>query len=171
VGTGLLLAAGYVALSRVLGPWFNFAAWDLAWYGWRFDADTALQFVTGAVLGRFGPCVVGTVLSCALVSRPWMGRRGVWAMLACGTLVGAVVAILHGEGDGAALAPCLVLVSVVGTVSLQRVARHLAANFEDDGRNGESVALAGLSLQFLVLASVAATTPWVAVLVRRMGLG
>ncbi len=167
IATGVLLAAGYVAVWRALGPWFNFAAWDVTWMGWRPDPEAALTLLTGVVLGRFGLCALATVLSCAMIARPWSGRRGLWAVLALGTLVSALVATQRARFDGAPIAPCIVLVCILGTMSLQRIARHLSARFDSGAMDGESVVLVGLSLQFLVLGSLAISTPWVAALVRR----
>jgi hypothetical protein len=168
LATAALVAGGHLALWQTLGPWFNYAAWDAAWSGWRADPEAALQFVTGAVLGRFGLCALGVVLSCAMVARPWTGRRGVWAMLAFGTLVGALASTQRVGDDGTLFVPCIVLVSVLGALSLQRVAQHLSASFDSDERDGESVVMAGIALQFLVLASMAASAPWVPPLLARL---
>jgi len=166
LATGVLGAAAFALLSRVFGPWFNFAAWDGAWGGFQPSAQAALHFLSGTLLGNLSVCALVTLLSCAMATRPWEGRRGIWTCLAAGALLGALVATQRAGSDASPLTPCIVLAFVIGPLALQRVARHLSASFDNDSRDGEGIVLAALALQFLLLGSLATTAPWVTTLLQ-----
>jgi len=164
LGVGILGGAAFALLSHAFGPWFNFAAWDGAWGGFVPSVPAALRFISGTLLGTLNVCALVTLLSCAMATRPWEGRRGLWTCLAAASLIGALVATQRPGPDASPLTPCIVLACVLGPLALQRVARHLSASFENDARDGEGIVLAALALQFLLLGSLASTAPWVATL-------
>lgn len=156
---GLLVGGGTLILSRLLGPWFNFAAWDEPVRALVGGGAGALMFTTGHLLGRLGLCSLVVVLSCAISTQPWNERRGTWMWLAVASVLAGLGAT---PGGGATLLPNIVAVILVGAVALDLVSRHLADSSGSGGPEGESVIYAGLLLQFVILLAAAPTAPWLA---------
>jgi hypothetical protein len=162
---GVLLGGGYAILSYVLGPWFNFAAWDEPLRALRLSAGSELRFVMGSLLGTLGIFTVTVIFSFALHARPWYGKGGIWLIMG----VAAVLAGVTSTTSTQALLPTLVGLSVLGTVSLQKVTRHLAAWSGSERYGGECVVLTALALQFFVLCAAIPMNVWLS-LARTVGL-
>ena len=156
-----LVGGGYVVLSALLGPWFNFAAWDVPLRALGLAGGDVLPFVAGHLLGRLGVCTLAAVLSFAISTQPWHERRGIWMWLGMASIVaslatgteGSAAASLHANFVGALL---------VGAIALDLVARHLADSFGSAGHEGESVIFAAVLLQGFVIVALAPTPAWVA---------
>lgn len=162
---GILMGGGYAALSYVLGPWFNLAAWDEPIRALRFSAGSEIRFVLGCLFGTLGIFAVTVLFSFALHARPWYGKAGIWLSMG----VAAVLAGLASTTRTQALLPTIVGLSILGTVSLQKVTRHLAAWGGSERYGGECVVLTALCLQFFVLCAAIPMDVWMS-LARTVGL-
>ncbi len=160
LATGLLVGGGYVFLSHAFGPWFNFAAWDEPWRALRWSGGAALRFAADHLLGKLGICTVVAVLSFAMATRPWYGKCGLWMCLGVAVVLGGLLSTQSAAFESPALLPSVVVLSLLGPLSLQRVARHLAASFDTDERDGEAVILVVLLFQFVVFFSFAPAAGW-----------
>lgn len=164
VTTGLLVGGAYVALSYFFGPWFNFSAWDEPLRALRFDGVEALHFTAGHLLGKLGICTLVALLSFAMSTRPWYGKRGLWIFLGIAAVLAGLLSTQSTAFEPASLLTSTVALCLVGPLALQGVARHLSATFDTDERGGEAVVLVGLLLQFLVFLSLVPTAGWVSAL-------
>jgi hypothetical protein len=171
LGTGILVGGGYFALSGLLGPWFNFAAWDEPLGALRFRPGRALRFAVDQMLGRLGICTLVTVLSFGMSTQPWHGKRGIWMCLGVAAILGGLMSTQSATFDRAALIPSIVALSLIGPLSLHRVARHLSATLDTDPRNGEGVVLMALMLQLVVFGSLARDAAWLSDTIRAGLLG
>lgn len=153
---GILVGGGYAALSYLLGPWFNFAAWDEPLRAMHFSTTGEVRYVAGLLMGTLGIFTVAVLLSFALHSRPWYGKAGIWLFMG----VAAVLAGMACTERSQALLPAIVGLSVLGTVSLQRITRHLAAWGGSERYGGECVVLTALALQFFVLCAAIPMSLW-----------
>lgn len=151
LGLAVFLAGGYVALSRILGPWFNYHAWDLPVERLRFDGPGMLGFVGAGLLGSLGVLTVMTVLSFALPTRPWRGPGGLWACFGLAAVAAGLLATQSAAPEPQALAMCVTAIALVGCVSIHRVTQHLSAWPDSSRRVGEGAVLASLVLQFVAL--------------------
>ena len=146
----VFLGGGFVELSRVLGPWFNFQAWDAPLRSLRPDAFGPLQYVGGLLLGKLGVPTLAAVLSFAMPTPPWRGKGGLWMCLAVAALVAGLAATQSRDYGPHALLPSVVALALIGTISIQRVTRHLSAWPGSSRLGGQGVVLAALTLQFVV---------------------
>jgi hypothetical protein len=165
IAAGLLLAGGTILLSRVLGPWYNAAAWSLPLETLRFDPLAAIRFSTAHLLSRLGIFTVVALLSFALSTRPWTGPRGVWMWLAAASVLAAIATSQNTAADPAALVPSILGLSLFGTVALQRVVHHLADRYDSIAPGGEAIILAGVGVQIVVFLGFAAEAGWIRTLV------
>ena len=155
----VLIGGGYVVLSMVLGPWFNFAAWDEPLRALGLAGGRAVRFAADHLLGRLGVSTLAVVMSCAISTQPWHERRGIWMWLGAAS----IIASLAGTSDGAAgvsLLANIVTIGLVGAIALDLVARHLADSFGSAGHEGESVIFAGVLLQFFLLVALSPAPVW-----------
>ena len=152
---GSLTAAGYVAFSQALGPWFNFSAWDAPFAAMRFDATVLLQYVGDPLLGKLGPVTLAAVLSFALPTPPWRGKGGLWMCMTLAALAAGMVSTQSAGFGPHSLIPIIVVLSIAGPISMQRVTRHLSAWPGSSRLGGQGVVIAALTLQFIVLLSCA----------------
>lgn len=151
LGLGVLLAGGFVLLSHFLGPWFNYNVWDLPIRSLRFDGPGLLNFLGSRLLGTLGVLTVMTVLSFALPTRPWRGPGGLWPCIGLAAVAAGVLATQSVAPEPQALAICVAALSLVGPISMHRVAQHLSAWPDSTRMAGEGAALVALVLQFLAL--------------------
>ena len=158
LGLGLFLGGGYVLLSRFLGPWFNYHAWDLPVRSLRFDGPRLLHFVGGWLLGTLGVLTVTTVLSFALPTRTWRGPGGLWACIGVAAVAAAVLATQSAAPEPQGLAICVVALALVGPISMQRVSQHLSSWPDSTRLTGEGMLLVILVLQFVALFSAVPPT-------------
>jgi hypothetical protein len=159
LGLGLLVGGGYVLLSRELGPWFNFSAWGDPAQSLRWNPANSLQFVGDGLLGKLGVLTLATVLTFAMPVAPWRGKAGVWLWMGAAALVGGLLSTQTREFGVAAIVPCLVALTLVGPVSMQRVTGHLSAWPGSSRMGGQGVVLTALSLQFIMFFACALTGP------------
>jgi hypothetical protein len=164
VTLGVLVGGGYLVLSYQFGPWFNFAAWDEPFSALRYSVSGELRYLAGHLFGTLGIFTITVILSFALHARPWYGKGGIWLYM-------GVAAVLAGllSTSTPTLLPTIVALSVLGTISMQRVTRHLAAWGGSEKYGGECVVLAGLALQFFVLCAAIPADFWMNV-ARTIGL-
>jgi len=151
LGLGVLLAGGFVLFSQILGPWFNYYAWDLPIRSLRFDGPGLLNFIGSRLLGTLGVLTVMTVLSFALPTRPWRGPGGLWPCIGLAAVAASVLATQSASPEPQALAICVAALSLVGPISMHRVAQHLSVWPDSTRMAGEGAVLVALLLQFVAL--------------------
>jgi hypothetical protein len=157
---GLIVGGGYVLLSRLLGPWFNYDAWDVPLATLRPSLTAPIHLVGGQLLGTLGFWTLAALLSFALPSQSLSGKSGAWIYMAVAAVLAGLFSTQR-EGFGpAALLPALVVLSVLGPVSMQRVARHLAVSPGSSPHEGETVLLAAVALQFLAVLPIIPLERW-----------
>ena len=161
ITAGVLVAVGTWMLSRVLGPWYNAAAWNAPFAALRFSPLAALHFSTSHLIGRLGVFTVVAVLSFALSTRPWTGPRGLWMWLALAGVLAAVATTQNAATDPGALVPSVVAIALLGTLALQRVVHHLADRYDAIAPGGEGIILAGLGIQIVVFLGFAVEAGWI----------
>ncbi len=153
LGMALFFGGGYVLLSHLLGPWFNYYAWDLPVRSLRFDGPGLMHFVSGRLLGTLGVLTVMTVLSFALPTRPWRGPGGVWTCLALAAIPAGLLATQSVTPEPQGLAICVTALALVGPIAMHRVSQHLSAWPDSSRTAGEGTVLVALALQFVALFS------------------
>jgi hypothetical protein len=151
LGVAVFLAGSYLLLSHVLGPWFNYHAWDQPVAALRFDGAGMLRFVGGQLLGTLGVLTVMTVLSFALPTRPWRGPGGLWPCFGVAAVAAGLLATQSVTPEPQSLAICVAALALVGPISMHRVIQHLSAWPDSTRLTGEGVVLAALVLQFVAL--------------------
>jgi hypothetical protein len=151
--TGLLVfvGGGYVGLSFVLGPWFNFHVWDAMLAGLRFRPIAMLDFLGLQLLGGLGVLSFATVLSFALPVPPWRGESGLWTLLGLAALGAGIGATQSENGPGGALWPAAVVLAIAGPIAIQRVTQHLSTWAGSSRFGGRGMVLTALALQLLML--------------------
>jgi hypothetical protein len=157
LGFAVLGAGGYVLLSRLLGSWFNFYAWDAALAGLRLDPAGLVHLAGDQILGRMGILIVAALLSCALPTPAWRGPAGVWTWMGLAAIAAGLLGSQSGARSGA-LIPAIVAVAVVGPIAAYHVVDHLCAWPGSSRRGGRSVVFAALLLQLLLYLSAVSPT-------------
>jgi hypothetical protein len=147
----LFVGGGHVALSMVLGPWFNYFAWDSLFSSMRLQPLGLLTFIGTQLLGALGVLTMVTVLAFALPVQPWRGATGVWGWMAFAALVAGILGTQNVVLQVDALRPVIVALAVVGPVSMQRVTHHLSSWPGASRIGGQGVVLTALVLQFVTL--------------------
>jgi hypothetical protein len=154
---GLVTAGSYVGLSKLFGPWFNFAAWDHSMAYLRPSLPGLLHYVGDHLLGKLGISTLAAVLSFAMPTAPWRGKGGLWMCLGVAAVASGLVATQRADAGPADLLPGVVALSMLGPISMQRVTRHLSAWPGSTRFAGRGVVLAAITLQVIVL--LACVTP------------
>jgi hypothetical protein len=162
------VGGGTLALSRLLGPWFTFAAWEAPLRELAAGSDGMLRFAADHLLGRLAPFVLVAVLSFALTTQPWNERRGIWMWLALAGVAASLGAPSHDAAEVSLRASILAVV-LVGAIALKLVVGQLAEAAGDADPAGENVQWAGLLLQFFVLVALAPTPPWLPMALAAVG--
>lgn len=161
VGTGVAIAGGYVAFSQLLGPWFNFAAWDGPLGTLRFSALRPLDFLCDQLLGKLGVPTLAAVLSFAMPTEPWRGKSGLWMWMGLAGLASGLAATQSTASGPEALMPVVVSLALLGPISMQRITRHLSSWPGSSRLGGQGVVLAALALQFVVFFSTVTWSRWI----------
>lgn len=162
------LGGGTLLLSRMLGPWFTFAAWEAPLRALGTGGDTALRFAADHVLGRLAPFALVALLSFALSTQPWHERRGVWMWLGLAGIAASLGAPSHDAAE-VSLTASILAVILLGAVALKLVVGQLADASSDADPAGETVLFAGILLQFFVLVALAPQPPWLPVALAAVG--
>ncbi len=153
LGMALFLGGGYVLLSRYLGPWFNYYAWDLPVRSLHFDGPGLLHFAGSRLLGTLGVLTVMTALSLALPTRPWRGLGGLWLCIGLAAVAAGLLATQSATPEPQGLAICVAALALVGPISMYRVSQHLSTWPDSSRMAGEATVLVVLVLQFVALFS------------------
>ncbi len=151
LGIAVFLAGGFLLLSHVLGPWFNYSAWDLPIRSMRFDGHGMLRFVGGQLLGTLGVLTVMSVLSFALPTRPWRGPGGLWPCIGVAAVAASMLATQSSTPEPQALAICVAALALVGPISMHSVTQHLSAWPDSTRMAGEGAVMVALVLQFVAM--------------------
>jgi hypothetical protein len=143
----------HVAMSTLVGPWFNYDMWDAVILRLAFDPLSLLRHVGQTLLGPLDVLALTTLMALALPVKPWQGPGGTWICIGGGLLFTAlIVTQIPAAGPAAAILSVMAL-ALVGPLSMQRVTRHLAAWPGSTRMSGQSMVLTALALQFVALAS------------------
>jgi hypothetical protein len=169
IAIALLCGGGFVLLSHLLGPWFNFDAWDAPLGLMRFAPGLVLHYVSDQLLGKLGVLTLAAVLALALPVRPWRGTAGLWTCAGVAALLAGVFSTQCAIPGPAAMLPTLALLALLGPISLQRVTRHLSTWPGSSRLGGKGVVMTALALQFIALASGAPATLHAASAMSRAG--
>lgn len=156
----VMFGGGFVVLSKLLGPWFNFQASDALVSTVRFDPLRLLHFVGHLLLGQLGVLTLMAVLAFALPVRPWRGQPGLWMCLGLGALALGVVATQSAAATTTGVIFSVVALALVGPMSMQRLTQHLAAWPGSSRLGGQGVVLVALALQFVALFSTVRLPAW-----------
>jgi hypothetical protein len=154
------IAGGYVGLSEVLGPWFNFAAVDGPLQAMRFSILAPLDFVGDQLLGKLGVPTLAAVLSFAMPTEPWRGKGGLWMWMGFGGLAAGLAATQNSLAGPESVMPVVVALALLGPISMQRITRHLSSWPGSSRLGGHGVVLAALALQFIVFLSTVTWSRW-----------
>jgi len=156
----VLIGGAYVAFSQMLGPWFNFNAWDHPLAALRFSAARPLHYVGDHLLGKLGVLSLAAVLSFAMPTQPWRGKGGLWMCMGIAALLGGLLSTQSTAFGPQSLIASVVVLALVGPISMQRVTRHLAAWPGSSRLGGQGVVVAALTLQFIVFLACLSPSRW-----------
>jgi len=148
---GVLGGGGYVFLSHLFGPWFNFYAFEIPIRSMEFAPDRLIGFVGRELVGTLGALTLATVLAFALPPQPWRGPGGLWLCLCVAALGAGLVATQGSAGSTGAALTCVAALGLVGPMALKYVTGHLAAWPGSNRFGGEGVMFTALVLQFVAL--------------------
>jgi hypothetical protein len=151
LGLALLGGGGYLVLSRFLGPWFNFYAWDVPVRSLEFAPIRLLDYLGRGLLGTLGGLTLAAILGLALPPEPWRGPGGVWMCLGAAALGAGLVATQVWGGAPYAALTSVAALALIGPVAMRHVTRHLSAWPGSNRLSGESVLFVALALQFVAL--------------------
>lgn len=151
LGMALFGGGGYALLSRALGPWFNFYAWDVPVRSLQFAPIRLMDHLGGELLGTLGALTLATVLGLALPPQPWRGPGGLWLWMSLAALAAGLFATQSGPTAPLAALTSVAALALIGPMAMKSVTGHLSA-WPGSGRmGGESVMLMALALQFVAL--------------------
>jgi hypothetical protein len=156
----LAIAGGYIGLSQLLGPWFNFQVIDAPARALRLDGVTPLYYVGSHLLGKLALPTMAVVLSFAMPTPPWRGKGGLWTCLGIAAILSGLFATQSTHYGGHLLLPGVVALSLLAPISMQRVTGHLSAWPGSTRLAGRGVVLAALALQFVVFLSCVSPAWW-----------
>lgn len=147
----LVGGGGYLLLSRVLGPWFNFYAWDVPVLSLQFAPARLLDYLGRELLGTLGGLTLAAILGLALPPEPWRGPSGVWMCMAAAALGAGLIATQVAGGTPNASLTSISALALIGPIAMRQVTKHLSAWPGSNRLGGESVLFAILALQFMTL--------------------
>jgi hypothetical protein len=150
LGIGLLCGGGYLLLSQVLGPWFNFYAWDVPLRSLQFSPARLLVFFGDELLGTLGALTLAAVFGLALPPEPWRGPGGLWMCMTVAAVGLALAATQGSEATGAALTIVAAL-ALMGPIAMKLVTAHLSAWPGSTRMGGEGILFVALGLQFVMI--------------------
>jgi hypothetical protein len=118
---------GYGLLQLALGPWFSFYTWEVPSHWSQFSRIRLFNYLSHGVFGSLALLTIASLLSLAVPERPWRGPSGIWAWATLGALGTGVLATLDPYAYRHVLSPTMVALSIMGPLSLHRVALRLVA--------------------------------------------
>jgi hypothetical protein len=148
LGMALFGGGAYVLLSHLLGPWFNFYAWDVPVRSVSFAPVRMLEHLGGHVVGTLGTLTLATVVSLALPAHDW---RRLWLSMSAAALTVGLIASQTSSGVPLAAVATATALALIGPIAMKHVTGHLSAWPGSKRMGGESVMLAALALQFVAL--------------------
>lgn len=144
---------GYILLSYLLGPWFNYNAWDLPLGTLVFDPSAILRYLGVQVLGTLGVLAVGAVLWFALPDFSWREMGGIWTCMGLAAIGSGAVATQSTTAGPQALLPTVTMIAIAGPIAIQKLTASLARWPDSDGDRAHRALLVTLLLQFVALFS------------------
>lgn len=156
----VVIAGGYLALSQVLGPWFNYQVIDGPARALRLDGVTPLYYLGNHLLGKLALPTVAVLMSFAMPTPPWRGKGGLWTSMAIAAVLSGLLATQSTRYGGHLLLPGIVAMSLLAPISMQRITGHLSAWPGSTRLAGRGVVLTALALQFVVFLSCVSPSWW-----------
>lgn len=120
-------AGGYALLAAWLGPWFSFYTFDMPAHWSRLDPIKIRRYLGEGLIGTLGPLTAPVVLSLALPRAPWRGPEGIWMWAGVGAMGTGLLATFDPSAWRHVFLPTMVFLSVLGPVSLGRLADDWSA--------------------------------------------
>jgi hypothetical protein len=151
LGIALVGGGGYLGLSRLLGPWFNFYAWDVPVRSLELAPTRLLDYLGGELLGTLGALTLVAVLGFALPREPWPGPVGLWMCMGAAAVGAGLVATQSGGRGPYATLTSVAALALIGPIALKHVTEHLSAWPGSNRMGGRSVLFVVLALQFVAL--------------------
>jgi len=152
VASLVFFGGGVLLLSRLMGPWFAFYAWDVPFHSIHPDRVKLATIIGTGLAGTLTPLALPVIMAAALPSSLWRGRNGIWVWGVVGGAAAAIVGAVEPPAISPGLGPAIVALVIAGPIALVRVVSHLAA-WPGSERAGRSWVLhAILLLQFFPLA-------------------
>jgi hypothetical protein len=150
LGIAVLGAGGYLVLSQLLGPWFNFYAWDVPMRSLQFDPARLVAFMGNQLLGTLGALTLAAVFGLALPPEPWRGPGGLWM---CMTAAAVALGLMATQAGGTTVAALTIVtaLALIGPIAMQLVTGHLSAWPGSTRMTGEGVLFVAIGLQFVML--------------------
>jgi hypothetical protein len=142
-------AGGFALLSLWMGPWFLFYTFDLPSH-WSTIAPLRIErYIGGGLLGMLGVLTVPAIVSLGLPDAPWRGRSGLWMFLGLAGFGTGMLATLDPSAWRHVFIPSMMAFSVLGPLSLWRLARTFGPGAAE--ARGRGAAFALMSLGFVPL--------------------
>lgn len=142
---------GFTGLHYWLGPWFSFYTVEIPSRWSEFSVVRLLSYFGDRLFGHLGVLAGATVLSLSLPVRPWRGRDGIWVWMGLGAIGTGVLASLDPEAYRHALMPTMLAFSILGPISLHRIATEMTLTRTTQIRTTMGILCGLLALQFLPL--------------------
>jgi 4-amino-4-deoxy-L-arabinose transferase-like glycosyltransferase len=152
LGVAVVVGGGVWVLSRGLGPWFGFFAWEIPLRALRAGRIASIETLARALIGTLGLLTLPALLALVLPIPGWRGKSGLWTWAALGGLGAGLMAAFEPRGLASPLVPTAVIWSVAGPISLARVVGHLTAWPGSERMGRSSAVYLALVLQFVPLA-------------------
>jgi len=160
VALAVCVGGGYVGLSQLFGPWFNYQAWDAPLRALHFEPLALLRYVGDHLLGRLAVPTLAAVLSFAMPTAPWRGKGGLWMCFGIAAVLAGLAATQSADWGPHALLPGILALAMLGPMSMQRVTGHLSAWPGSTRLAGRGVVLAALALQMIVFLTCVTPSRW-----------
>jgi hypothetical protein len=149
--SAVFVGGGFTVLSYWLGPWFSFYVLDVPAHWSHLSGPRILTYLGERLMGTLGVLAGAAVLSLALQVRPWRGRDGLWVWVGLAGIGSGLLATLDPEAYRHVLMPTLLAFSILGPISLHRIATEMTASRTTQLKPTLGVMFGVLALQFLPL--------------------
>ncbi len=142
---------GYFLLSRTMGPWFSFYTWDVPSHWSQPSPIRVLHYAGDCLVGTLAVLFIPSLLSLGLPSKVWRGASALWVWAGIGAIGTGLLATLDPAAYRHTLMPTMMAFSILGPLSLHRLARESMMAYASDPRAAMGIVFSVLCLQFLPL--------------------
>lgn len=147
----VFIGGGFAALSTWLGPWFSFYTLDVPSHWSQLSVGRVVTYLGDRLMGHLGVLAGAAALSLGLQVRPWRGRDGLWLWVGLAGIGSGLLATLDPEAYRHVLMPTLLAFSILGPISLHRIATELTSTRTAQLKPTLGIVFGVLALQFLPL--------------------